>query len=110
MGGMQRVSMQLIKALNERTDVVVVEKTLHAPWKRIGWYTTGFLMKLALSLPSMIRKSKADVVLFSSMVTATMALVNRKRVPIPMVTINHGQDVTLPVKAYQRLVPHIFEA
>jgi phosphatidylinositol alpha-1,6-mannosyltransferase len=44
------------------------------------------------------------------MVTASISPLLRNRVDVPMVTINHGQDVTLPVKLYQRYLPKVFNS
>ncbi len=108
LGGMQRVSMQLKREFERRKDIHLDSIILHAPWKGIGWYTAGFLAKLITTLPKKIRHFDADVVLFSSMVTASTALLIRSRVSVPLVTITHGQDVTLPSKIYQGLVPAVF--
>lgn len=110
MGGMQRVSMQLLEALKSLPDVDVVPITLHAKWKHINIKTAGFLFDLVRKLPKLVHKNKADVVLFSSMVTASLAPFFRKTLPVPMVTINHGQDVTMPIHAYQKYVPNVFKA
>src|SRR5699024_9630609 len=72
--------------------------------------TTIFLLKILFGLPHKAKSFDADVVVFSSMVTAALAVLLKKRMNIPMVTINHGRDVTLPVGIYQKLVPKIFAA
>lgn len=110
MGGMQRVSMQLLDEFKSNPNVTVKEITQKTPWKGIELYTAKFLGKLYFKLPSIIHHFKPDVILFSSMVTASLARMLRKKVQVPMVTINHGQDVTLPIKAYQRFVPGVFNA
>ncbi len=110
MGGMQRVSMQLVEQLQKMDGVNVKPITLHAKWKHIGMKTAGFLIKLAKQLPSITREFNADAILFSSMVTASLAPLMKKRLSIPMITINHGQDVTMPVRVYQSYVPQIFKA
>lgn len=110
MGGMQRVSMQLVEQLQKMEEVNINPITLHAKWKHIGIKTAGFLMKLAWQLPSITREFNADAILFSSMVTASLAPLMKKRLSIPMITINHGQDVTMPIRMYQSYVPQIFKA
>lgn len=109
LGGMQRVSMQLMNELERRDDVNLHTKILKTSWKGIALRTTGFLADLIWDLPSLVRRVEADIILFSSMVTASVTLATRGRVNIPMVTITHGQDVTLPNVAYQWLVPRVFE-
>jgi phosphatidylinositol alpha-1,6-mannosyltransferase len=110
MGGMQRVSMQLVDQLQKMDGVNIMPITLHAKWKHIGMKTAGFLMKLARQLPSIAKDFNADAILFSSMVTASLAPLLKKRLTIPMITINHGQDVTMPVRVYQSYVPKVFKA
>ncbi|MGB6168399.1 MAG: glycosyltransferase family 4 protein [Geitlerinemataceae cyanobacterium] len=108
-GGMQTTSMQLLEELKQRSDLSVVPIVLESPWKGIELRTFGFLLRLLFTLPSIVKREKADVILFSSMVTALLAFFVRSRVSIPMVTINHGQDVTLPFGLYQKLLPQIFK-
>lgn len=110
MGGMQRVSMQLMAAMHKMPDIQIKELTQEAPWKGIELYTAKFLLKLYFNLPKIVAEFKPDVILFSSMVTATLAKVLRKKIRVPMVTINHGQDVTLPVGLYQAFLPKVFHA
>ncbi|HCI69839.1 MAG TPA: glycosyltransferase family 4 protein [Balneola sp.] len=110
MGGMQRVSMQLIDELSSRDDIEIRTIIQHAPWKGIEIKTAFFLAKLVFKLPKIVQDYKPDVILFSSMVTATLAKFCRKKINVPMVTINHGQDVKMPIGLYQNFVPKIFEA
>ena len=46
MGGMQRVSMQLIDELSSRDDIEIRTIIQHAPWKGIEIKTAFFLAKL----------------------------------------------------------------
>lgn len=108
-GGMQTASMQLLNELKQRPELSVVPIVLESPWKGIEIRTFWFLVRLFVTLPSIVKREKADVILFSSMVTALLALFVRSRITIPMVTINHGQDVTLPFRFYQKLLPQIFK-
>jgi len=94
-GGMQRVSMQLVSELQRRNDIELKTIIQHVAWEKIERYTVSFLIKLAINLPAEVQKFKPDVILFSSMVTASVAFFTRSRIDVPMVTINHGQDVTL---------------
>lgn len=110
MGGMQRVSMQLVEAFEKMPNIEILEVTQEAPWKGIELYTAKFLAKLYFSLPKTVAQFKPDVILFSSMVTASLAKMLRKKINVPMATINHGQDVTLPIKAYQKFLPSVFNA
>ncbi len=109
-GGMQRVSMQLVEELEQRDDVEIKTIIQHAPWKGIEIRTSFFLARLARKLPGIVDEFKPDVILFSSMVTASLAKITRSRVDVPMVTINHGQDVKMPIGIYQKFVPKVFDA
>lgn len=110
-GGMQRVSQQLIRELKRRNSVSVFTETINVSGEgRIALRSVFFLVKQLFSLPAKIREYNADVVLFSSMVTASLAYFIRNRISVPVVTINHGRDVTLPVKIYQWFVPKIFSS
>ncbi len=110
-GGMQRVSYQLVKALEKRTDITLHIETINAGVKgNTVIQTTFFLLKLLFTLPQKSRKVDADIILFSSMVTASLAWFLRKRLKIALVTVNHGRDVTLSSFIYQRFVPFIFKA
>jgi phosphatidylinositol alpha-1,6-mannosyltransferase len=108
-GGMQRVSMQLVEELKHRDDVKLVDVTHEVSWKVAGPMTAWFLLNQLFELPDLVRREKPDVILFSSMVTASLSYFLRKKIKVPMITINHGQDVTLPVNLYQKFVPRIFE-
>jgi len=109
MGGMQRVSMQLVEALMHREDVVLTTEILHANWEGIAAQTFKFAVDLLFRIPKLIEDHSIDVVLFSSMVTAALAPLVRQKVDIPMIAINHGRDVTLPVGAYQAYIKKVFK-
>lgn len=104
------MSMQLVEELESRDDIEIKTIIQHAPWKGIEIRTTFFLLKLVFKLPKIVDEFKPDVILFSSMVTASLARFTRKKIDVPMVTINHGQDVKMPIGFYQKHVPKVFEA
>lgn len=110
MGGMQRVSHQLVTALRSHPGVDLHTRILDSPWNSIVWNTARFMTGLFTHLPVIAQSLKPDVILFSSMVTASLAVPLRKRLHVPLVTINHGQDVTLPNPVYQAFVPSVFKA
>lgn len=86
---------------------------LEASWKWIHWLVGPFLMRTWWRLRREIRRKNVDVLLFSSMVTASLAVLLRphmERHGVRAAAIVHGQDVTKPVPAYQRFVPRVFEA
>ncbi len=106
---MQNVSMQLVEALKRRDDVVLDTMIMRSSWKHIGLKTFFFLVSLLWKIPSAVKKDRPDVILFSSMVTAGVMPFLIKNKGIPYVTINHGQDVTLPVGIYQWYLPSVFK-
>ena len=108
-GGMQNVSMQLVDSFKKRDDVEINTIILHSSWQFIGIKTFFFLFTLLWRLPAAVKKHRPDVILFSSMVTASVLPFMIKKPRVPCVTINHGQDVTLPVAPYQWYLPHVFK-
>lgn len=107
---MQRVSLQLVDTLSRNIEVDLKTVKLEAEWGSIGTKTAFFLIENVLSLPKTVRNYKADIILFSSMVTASIAPLIREKIKIPMVTINHGHDVTLSVRLYQRYLRTVFKS
>lgn len=103
------MSMQLVDALNKSDRVELHTIIQRAPWKGIGIATTIFLFRLLVLIPKAIRKFDPDVVLFSSMVTAGVIPFMGNLIDRPKVTINHGQDVTLPFWIYQKYLPMVFK-
>lgn len=110
LGGMQNVSMQLASELDQRDDIELETIIMQSSWKNINVKTTFFLLSLLKRIPERVKSFQPDVILFSSMVTAAVVPLLFKKRDIPLVTINHGQDVTLPVSIYQWYVPYIFDA
>lgn len=106
---MQNVSMQLIEAIRRRDDVELETITMQASWKFINIKTFFFLWSLIWRIPSRAKKNKPDVILFSSMVTASMLPIMIRKPNVPFATINHGQDVTLPIYPYQWYMPTVFK-
>ena len=109
-GGIQRLSMQLVSAIEKVDDVEIKAIINHAPWKWIGWSTAKFLIRLYFRLPGIVKKEMPDMILFSSMVTASLAGMIRKRIGVPMVTLNHGHDVKMKLGVYQKCLPRVFKA
>ncbi|MEX2639383.1 MAG: glycosyltransferase family 4 protein [Balneolales bacterium] len=109
-GGMQRVSQQFVAELRTRKHIQLETIILQSSWNWIGLRTAYFLISNLMAIPRRVKKSKPDIILFSSMVTATLAWFLRKRIDVPMVCINHGQDVTLPLSVYQWFLPKVFQS
>ncbi|MEX0779955.1 MAG: glycosyltransferase family 4 protein [Balneolales bacterium] len=108
-GGMQRVSQQFVSELGKRKDIQLNTIILQSSWNWIALRTFLFLFKNLFAIKAQVKKNKPDVILFSSMVTAGLAYFIRKQIDVPMVCINHGQDVTLPFLAYQWFLPKVFK-
>ena len=117
LGGMQRVSLKLHEALDARgapdTDLDYDACLLRSSWRWVHVKTPFFLARAALSLIRAARREELDVVLFSSMVTATLAVPLQgvfRRHGVRTAAITHGLDVTTPFAPYQWLVPRVFDA
>ena len=117
-GGMQRVALQLHDALTDidreaESGLDYEAELLRTSWDRVHIRTPLFLLKAAARILRAAWRGEVDVVLFSSMVTASLAvplqgfLRNRG---VHTAAIVHGLDVTLPVAPYQWFVPKVFRA
>ncbi|MEQ9103411.1 MAG: glycosyltransferase family 4 protein [Rhodothermales bacterium] len=117
-GGMQRVAFELDAALRRqvaRGDASFSYETraLVSSWRWVHVKVVPFLFGTWRLLARQIRRRDVDVVVFSSMVTAALAVplsgLLRKH-GVATAAIVHGQDVTKPVRAWQGLVSRVFEA
>lgn len=111
-GGMQRVATKLLHALRDRADVELDTYLQRTAWRWIHLRTPAFLAKTWWQLRKRAQAQDVDVVLFSSMVTAPMALPAHRQLKaagIQTAAIVHGRDVTLPFSPYQWLVPRVFD-
>lgn len=110
-GGMQRVATELGTALHRHPGVELETLALRTSWTWTHVRTPFFLLRSYRHIRRHARRESAPVVLFSSMVTASLAPLLRRRHPgLVLAAIVHGRDVTLPAAPYQRLVPRIFAA
>jgi len=116
-GGMQRVALKLHQALQRRataTDVLEYDAALlRTAWRWVHLRTPLFLARTAARLVRAARRDAVDVVLFSSMVTATLAVPLQgllRRHGVRTAAITHGLDVTTPFGPYQWFVPKVFGA
>ncbi len=109
-GGMQRVAVDLHRALAAHPDVELVARTLETSWKQTGLRTGPFLVSLLRIIPRIVREEGIQVVLFSSMVTASVLAVLGDRLRasgVVVAAIPVGRDLTLPNPIYQRLVSRV---
>jgi phosphatidyl-myo-inositol dimannoside synthase len=113
LGGMQRVAVGLHRALASHPEVHLETLALETSWKRTPWRVGPFLAKAVAGIPRRVREDRIDVVLFSSMVTAAVAPLIRKRVEragCRLAAIPIGRDVILPTRPYQWYLRRVFDA
>ena len=117
LGGMQRVSLKLHEALEDQStqdDALDYDACLlRSSWRWVHLKTPFFLTRAAATLIRAARREEIDVVLFSSMVTATLAVPLQglfRRHGVRTAAITHGLDVTTPFPPYQWVVPRVFDA
>jgi phosphatidylinositol alpha-1,6-mannosyltransferase len=111
-GGMQRVATKLHEALTARPEPTG-GLLLRSTWRMTHLKTGPFLAKALWRILRLVQHDAIDAVLFSSMVTATLALPLGgflRRHGVAAAAIVHGRDVTLPVAPWQWLVPKVFGA
>ncbi|MFB6249656.1 MAG: glycosyltransferase family 4 protein [Salinibacter sp.] len=115
LGGMQRVALKLHETLAARArrdpplryDALLLRST----WRWVHLRTPLFLVRAAASMVRQARRD--DVLLFSSMVTASLAVPLQgllRRHGVRTAAIVHGLDVTTPFGPYQWFVPKVFAA
>lgn len=108
---MQRIATELHDALAAHPDVELRSLLLRTSWRWTHARMLPFGLALLKQIPRMVDEHGIDVVLFSSLVTAAMAVPVARRVHAAgasLAAIVVGRDVTLPVGLYQRWVPRVF--
>ena len=121
-GGMQRVATQLHRSLTRLSDDpgsgLYADFHYDAVLLRTSWRWTHvrivpFLVQAAYRIVQAARREEVDVVLFSSMVTASLTVPLQgilRRHGVRTAAIVHGLDVTMPFGPYQWFVPKVFDA
>jgi phosphatidyl-myo-inositol dimannoside synthase len=112
-GGMQSLAVALRDALRDLPGVELHSRVLQTSWAQTGVRMVPFMSRLLRDLPTQVRRDRIDVVLFSSMVTASCTLLLHRRLRAAgalTAAIPVGRDVTLPNPIYQRLVPKILRS
>ncbi|HEX2094742.1 MAG TPA: glycosyltransferase family 4 protein [Longimicrobiaceae bacterium] len=112
-GGMQRVATGLHAALAAHPGVRLSSLVLETSWEDTPRRMIPFMAGLLRGIPRAVETQGIQVVLFSSMVTATLALPLRRRLAAHgarLAAIPVGLDVTLPVLPYQWLVPRVLRS
>jgi phosphatidylinositol alpha-1,6-mannosyltransferase len=116
-GGMQRVAQKLHESLEETAarpnELDYDALLLRSAWRTLHAKVPFFLARAGWKIGRAARDESVDVVLFSSMVTASLAVPLRgllRRHGVKTAAIVHGLDVTTPFPPYQWLVPKVFDA
>lgn len=113
LGGMQRVAVDLHDSLSAHSGADVRALVLRSTWSARGYRTPIFLARALREIRRLAKAGEIDAVLFSSMLTATLAvplkrLLQRNR--IVAAAIVNGLDATTPTWPYPLLVRRTFDA
>lgn len=112
-GGMQRMSLEMRDALERHPEVELTSLVLESSWRWTGVRTAPFLLRSLSAIPRLVSERRIEAVLFSSVVTASVSPLLRRRMgpATPVLAATPvGRDVTLPRAVYQRLVPRILRS
>lgn len=112
-GGMQRVAVDLHRALESLPEVRLTTRALETAWEDTARRMVPFMARLLGGLPGLVRREGIEVVLFSSMVTASLVVPLRRRIQRAgalTAAIPVGRDVTLPSAPYQHLARRVLHS
>ncbi len=112
-GGMQDAATSLFEALQDDDSVEVTPLVLRTSWRWTHVKVVPFLIWSLVRIYWLVMRGKIDVILFTSIVTAVLAVPLRpllKRKKVPTISVAHGRDVTLAVKAHQFIVPYVLRS
>ena len=110
---MQRVATELYEALRIHEDTNVLPVILRSSWRWTHLKSGPFMVKALWRIKRLVEQHEVDVVLFSSMVTAPLAVILRNTFSqngVFAASIVHGRDVTFSFEPYQRFIPKVFSA
>lgn len=110
---MQRVATDLFTALHEHESVALRSSVLRSSWRWTHLKTLPFMVSTLSKIYQMTERREIDAVLFSSMVTASLAVPLRTHLRahgVAAAAIVHGRDITLNVAPYQHFIPRVFSA
>lgn len=110
---MQRVATELHRSLRDHDSITLTSAVLRSSWRYTHLRTGPFMVSTLWKIYRMAERRQIDAVLFSSMVTASLAIPLRFHLQqrgVLTAAIVHGRDVTVDLPFYQYLVPHIFSA
>lgn len=112
-GGMQRVAIDLHDSLLAHRGAEVSALVLRSPWSHRHYRTPLFLAKAGREIRHMAARGEIDAVLFSSMVTAALAVPLRRhlgRHGVVTAAIANGLDATTPTWPYPHFVRRVFDS
>lgn len=114
---MQRVALKLHESLEAKTSTTEAlaydALLLRSAWRTLHAKVPFFLTRASWKIGRAAHNEAVDVVLFSSMVTASLAVPLQgllRRHGVKTAAIVHGLDVTMPFSPYQWFVPKVFDA
>lgn len=112
-GGMQRVSLDLYRALQQTDGLELKSQIMRSSfaWSHVKAFP--FFASSLRRIRAMAEAREIDAVLFSSMVTGGMSFALHKhlrRNGVTSAAIAHGLDVTMSFKPYQQFVPKVFDS
>ena len=113
LGGMQRVAADLYETLQTHPGVELSGMVLRSSWTWIHVRVGPYLARTAAALWRRARREEVDVILFSSMVTAMLAVPLRRTLKahgVKTAAIVHGLDITTPFAPFQWFLPKVFDA
>jgi len=117
LGGMQRVALKLHESLQQKAASASTldydALLLRSAWSTLHAKVPLFLTRTAWNIGRAARNDNIDTVLFSSMVTASLAVPLKgllRRHGVKTAAIVHGLDVTTSFGPYQWFVPKVFGA
>lgn len=112
-GGMQRLAVEQRAALERHPGIDLTSLVLESSSRWTEARTVLFLASLLWKIPAVVRAKGIEVVLFSSMVTASLAPLLRRRLRgsgVVFAATPVGRDVTLPNPVYQKVAPETLRA
>src|SRR5688572_4999996 len=112
-GGMQRVAIDLHDSLLSHRGAEVQALVLRTPWSQRHWRTPLFMATAVRRIRRMAERGEIDAVLFSSMVTAALAVPLRKhlaRQGVVMAAIANGLDATTATWPYPQFIRRVFDS
>lgn len=112
-GGMQRVAVDLHDSLLANRSVDATAIVLRSPWSQSGYRTPIFLARAVREIRRLARAREIDAILFSSMVSAAVAVPLKEvlgRNGVVTGAIVNGLDATTPTWPYPLLVRKIFDS